>query len=141
MERGVEDALFLSALVAGLADAEGPILLVLDGLPADLDRATVAGLALLVERAGDNVRVVATTRTDPPLPLARWRALGWLNDLREDSLRLTDEEAVSIAQPARYLVTRLCRRGRLEPPGGWLADRAAHGVAVASCRGAARFVR
>ena len=49
---------------------------------------------------GDIVRVVATTRTDPPLPLARWRALGWLNDLREDSLRLTDEEAVSIAQRA-----------------------------------------
>ena len=54
-ERGVEDGLFLSALVAGLAEAEGPIVLVLDGLAADLDRATVAGLAVLVERAGDTV--------------------------------------------------------------------------------------
>ena len=99
-ERGVEDGLFLSALVAGLAEAEGPIVLVLDGLAADLDRATVAGLAVLVERAGDTVRVVATTRTDPPLPLARWRSFGWLNDIREDSLRLTDEEALAIARRA-----------------------------------------
>ena len=99
-ERGVEDALFLSALVAGLAEARGPIVLVLDGLAADLDRETVAGLAVLVERAGDTVRVVATTRTDPPLPLARWRAFGWLNDVREDSLRLTDAEAVAVSQRA-----------------------------------------
>jgi hypothetical protein len=26
--------------------------------------------------------------------------MGWLNDLREDSLRLTDEEAVAIAERA-----------------------------------------
>ena len=39
----------------------------------------------------------ATTRSDPPLPIARWRALGWLNEVREDALSLTDDEALAIA--------------------------------------------
>ena len=75
-------------------------MLVLDGLPGQLDRATLEGLALLVDRVGDTLRLVATTRTDPPLPLARWRSLGWLADVREDELRLTDDEAIAIAAAA-----------------------------------------
>ena len=46
----------------------------LDGLAGQLDRTTLDGLALLVERAGETLRVVVTTRSDPPLPLARWRS-------------------------------------------------------------------
>jgi LuxR family maltose regulon positive regulatory protein len=74
--------------------------LVLDGLAGQLDRTTLDGLALLVERAGDTLRLVITTRSDPPLPLARWRTRGWLNDVREDELRLTDDEALAIAAVA-----------------------------------------
>ena len=96
-ERGADDRLFLSALIAGLAEVAGPVVLVLDGLPDRLDRATLEGLGLLVDRVGDTLRLVATTRTDPPLPLARWRSLGWLADVREDELRLTDDEAIAIA--------------------------------------------
>lgn len=99
-ERGARDHLFLGALVAALVELERPVLLVLDGLDGNLDRLAIDGLTLLVERAGEWLRLVATTRSDPPLPLARWRALGWLNDLREDSLRLTDEEATAIAAAA-----------------------------------------
>ncbi len=100
-ERGAGDPLFLSALVAQLAAAEdGPVVLVLDGLAGQLDRTTLDGLALLVERAGETLRLVVTTRSDPPLPLARWRSQGWLNDVREDELRLTDEEALAIAAMA-----------------------------------------
>ncbi len=99
-ERGAGDLLFLSALVAQLAAANGPVVLVLDGLAGQLDRTTLDGLALLVERAGETLRVVVTTRSDPPLPLARWRSRGWLNDLREDELRLTDDEALAVAAVA-----------------------------------------
>jgi LuxR family maltose regulon positive regulatory protein len=99
-ERGANDRLFLSALIAGLAEIDGPIVLVLDGLPQELDRTALEGLALLVERVGDTLRLVATTRSDPQLPLARWRSLGWLADVREDDLRLTDDEAVAIARAA-----------------------------------------
>jgi len=97
-ERGVDDPLFLGALAAGLADLDAPTVLVLDGLSGQLDRAMRDGLGLLVERAGDTLRMVATTRSDPPLPTARWRALGWINDIREDTLTLTDDEALAIAE-------------------------------------------
>jgi LuxR family maltose regulon positive regulatory protein len=99
-ERGPGNPLFLSALIAGLAEVPDPVVLVLDGLSGQLDRATLEGVALLVDRAGETLRLVATTRTDPPLPLARWRSVGWLADVREDDLRLTDEEAIAIAAAA-----------------------------------------
>jgi LuxR family maltose regulon positive regulatory protein len=99
-ERGVDDHLFLAALVAGLVDAQRPLLLVLDGLDSELDRERLDGISLLVERAGDVLRMVVTTRSDPALPLARWRARGWLQELREDTLRLTDDEALAIAGAA-----------------------------------------
>ncbi len=96
-ERGVENPVFLGALVAGLADLESPVLLVLDGLNDDLDAGVFEGLALLVERAGEQLRLVVTSRADPQLPIPRWQALGWVNVIREDALRLTDDEALGIA--------------------------------------------
>lgn len=96
-ERGVEDPFFLGALAAGLSALASPLVLVLDSLPADLDRGVLEGLAMLVERTGDNLRLVMTTRSDPALPFPRWQELGWLNEIREDVLRLSDEEALEIA--------------------------------------------
>lgn len=99
-ERGPDDALFLGALASRLADLDTPILLVLDGLPEQLDRSAVDGLALLVERAGDTLRTVVTARADPPLPLPRWHAAGQLGQVREETLRLTDDEALAIGRAA-----------------------------------------
>jgi LuxR family maltose regulon positive regulatory protein len=96
-ERGADDPLFIGALAAGLADVGTPIVLVLDGLSDQVGQGVIDGLTLLVELAGDTLRMVATTRSDPPLPVARWRALGWLNEVREDTLSLTDDEALAIA--------------------------------------------
>lgn len=96
-ERGADDPLFIGALAAGLADVGTPIVLVLDGLSDQVGQGVIDGLTLLVELAGDTLRMVATTRSDPALPLARWRALGWLNEVREDTLSLTDGEALAIA--------------------------------------------
>lgn len=100
-ERGPDDTLFLAALIAELESRPDRLLLVLDGLD-QLDRGVLDGLALLVERLGDRVAFVVTSRAEPALPLARWRALGWLNELHDDDLRLTDDEAALVAgQPIR----------------------------------------
>ena len=99
-ERGADDPLFLSALTALLGDVDRSLVLVLDGLPDQLDRSILDGLALLVDRVGDTLRMISTTRTDPALPLARWRAQGWLVDVRGDDLRFTDDEAVAVAAAA-----------------------------------------
>jgi ATP/maltotriose-dependent transcriptional regulator MalT len=96
-ERGADDVLFLAALLRELEETSGHVVLVLDGL-AELDAATLDGVALLVDRAGDRLRLVVTARSTPPLPLARWRSMGWLTELGADDLRLTDDEARELAQ-------------------------------------------
>jgi ATP/maltotriose-dependent transcriptional regulator MalT len=50
-------------------------------------------LAYLVERSPARLRIVLSTRHDPPLPLGRLRARGELVEVRADDLRFTDEEA------------------------------------------------
>lgn len=96
-ERGVDDPLFLTALVAAVHERSQPFVLVLDGLGDRVERSVLDGVAVLVEHAGELVRVVVTSRTTPALPLARWRARGWLTEVRQDELCLTDAEAAAVA--------------------------------------------
>jgi LuxR family transcriptional regulator, maltose regulon positive regulatory protein len=46
----------------------------------------------LVEHMPPHMHLVITSRTDPPLPLARWRARHQLNEIRADDLRFTNDE-------------------------------------------------
>lgn len=50
-------------------------------------------LAYIVERSPRTVRLILSTRQDPPLPLGRLRARGDLLELRAADLRFSDEEA------------------------------------------------
>jgi LuxR family maltose regulon positive regulatory protein len=96
-ERGPEDPLFLDALVAQLRTG-ARIAIVLDGVTDRLDDLVLNGLVHLVERTGDVLDLVVTARSMPALPLARWRTAGWLTELRDTELRLTDDEAVAAAR-------------------------------------------
>lgn len=49
-------------------------------------------LTLLVDRLPPQLHLIMTSRTDPPLPLARWRARGQLAELRVEALRFTPAE-------------------------------------------------
>jgi len=49
-------------------------------------------IGYLVEHLPAHVRIYLITRTDPPLPLSRWRGLGHLQELRAADLRFTREE-------------------------------------------------
>jgi LuxR family maltose regulon positive regulatory protein len=52
-------------------------------------------LGYLVERSPSTLRIVVSTREDPPLPLGRLRARGELAEIRADELRFTDEESLA----------------------------------------------
>jgi LuxR family maltose regulon positive regulatory protein len=94
-ERGPGDTVFLGALIAEIERAGTAAAVVLDGIDRVDDRAVLDGLTLLVECVGHLLRFVVVGRSDPPLPSARWRALGWLGDVREEQLRYSDQEAVA----------------------------------------------
>ena len=88
---------FLSVLIGQIEGSPGRAALVLDDLARLADQSILDGLALLVERAADRIRLVITARSDPALPIGRWRAAGWVADIREDVLRLDDDEALAVA--------------------------------------------
>ncbi|RNM14049.1 tetratricopeptide repeat protein [Nocardioides pocheonensis] len=94
--------------------AEVPVETVLTSLVNDLDMfadATVLALddyheitapavhevlAFLLDHLPGHVRIAMTTRSDPPLPLARLRSKGGLVELRAADLRFTAEEAADL---------------------------------------------
>ena len=88
---------FLAVLIAQIEHASRPFTLVLDDVALWASSRIHDGIKVLVERVGHLLRLIISARADPPLPFARWRANGWLVDLREDDLRLTDDEALAAA--------------------------------------------
>ncbi len=88
---------FLAVLVAQIERASRPFTLILDDVAPWASSRIHDGIKVLVERVGHLVRLIISARADPPLPLGRWRANGWLVDIREDDLRLTDDEALAAA--------------------------------------------
>jgi len=86
----------LTELINAVAVAEGRTVLALDDLHAVGEPSIVDSLAFLVPRLPDSLRLVVTTRTDPPLGLARLRARGDLGEVRADDLRFTGPEAARL---------------------------------------------
>ncbi len=83
----------LTALLNELTALPGPLVLVLDDYHV-IEAATVdRALAFLLEHLPPQLHVVLTTREDPQLPLARYRARGQLTELRAADLRFTAAEA------------------------------------------------
>ncbi len=97
-ERGPRNAQFLAALMTEIEASGLSRIVVLDGLMAVTDRSVFESLALLVDRIGHQLRLVLVSRSDPPLPTARWQSAGWLGELREEQLSFTDDEALAVAK-------------------------------------------
>src|SRR4051812_21341089 len=77
----------IASLVNDLFDLDGDNLLVIDDLHLVASSALVA-LGDLLERIPASLRVVLSARSDPRLPLHRWRAGGRLGELRAADLRM-----------------------------------------------------
>ncbi len=72
-----------------LADVPEDVILVLDDYHLIHASEVHTLLDLLIERLPPQLHLVLATRSDPPLPLARWRAKGYLHELRGADLRFT----------------------------------------------------
>ena len=82
----------LAIIIGNVIAHDQPIILVLDEIHLLTDRRATALLADLVERQPPQLRLILVGRADPPLPLARLRARGHLNELRAADLRFTPTE-------------------------------------------------
>ncbi|ANP50547.1 LuxR family maltose regulon positive regulatory protein [Streptomyces griseochromogenes] len=105
----------LARLAAALSEAAGPLLVVLD----EFDRVTAPQIAeeleFVLHHAADGMRLVLVTRTEPLLPLHRYRVAGAITEIRDAELAFTPEEASALldlhglhlpAEATRALVTR-----------------------------------
>ena len=83
----------LTALLNALAALPEPLILVLDDYHVIQAPAIHRALTYLLEHLPPQRHVVLTSREDPQLPLARYRARGQLTELRAADLRFTAAEA------------------------------------------------
>ncbi|MBN1190376.1 MAG: hypothetical protein JXA46_11535 [Dehalococcoidales bacterium] len=86
----------LTLLLNELAGITERILIVLDDYHLIENRDIHGAVSFLIENAPSRVHVVVSTRSDPPLPLARWRARGQMVEIRGDNLRFTSGETKAL---------------------------------------------
>ena len=131
----------VTALINELAADPGPdeVLLVLDDYHLVGSGPVHESVAFLLENLPPGLRVVVSSRADPPLPLARLRARGQLAELRAADLRFTAEEAAALlgeaAGPGLPAAAAAALVARTE---GWAAGLQLAASVAAGTRGSGR---
>ena len=87
--------LMLTRVLNDVAAAAREVWPVLDDYHVLDDQEIGRSMAFLLQHLPDHVHVVLSTRADPDLPLARWRARGELVEIRAADLRFTSDEAAA----------------------------------------------
>lgn len=90
---GVSLETIVDELVNGISAYGAPMVVVLDDLQVVVDPECLASIEYAVERLPANARVLAITRIDPAIGLARLRGRGALAELRAAELAFTRSEA------------------------------------------------
>ena len=83
----------LSMLINELAELPRRVVVVLDDYQFVTEKETHESVAFFVEHLPEKVHLVISSRSDPPLPLGRLRAMGELNEIRTEELAFSEEEA------------------------------------------------
>jgi LuxR family maltose regulon positive regulatory protein len=87
---------YLAQLAESLAGQARPVVLVLDDLHQVRDPEVTEGLDFLLRHAGTGLRLVASGRSEPDLPLHRWRLRDELMELRTSELSFNAEETAAL---------------------------------------------
>ena len=97
----IED--ILTSLINEISAFPDRIMLVLDDYHLIENQPVHEALTFLLENQPPHLHLVIATREDPPVPLARLRARGQLNELRAADLRFTSAEAAKFLNQAMGL--------------------------------------
>jgi LuxR family maltose regulon positive regulatory protein len=92
--RLIEDV--LPVLVNELVEVPGSAVLVLDDYHAITSAEIHEGISLLLEYEPEGLELVVSSRSAPPLPLARLRGRGQLLEVDPDLLRFTEDEVEAL---------------------------------------------
>ncbi|MFI8214644.1 LuxR C-terminal-related transcriptional regulator [Streptomyces sp. NPDC085932] len=111
----------LTRLAAALERRDGATVVVLD----EFDRVTSAEIAeqlqFVLQHAGRGLRLVLVTRTEPLLPLHRYRASGEMTEIRGAELAFTTDEAQELLTRHGLHLPASAARALVERTEGWAA--------------------
>jgi LuxR family maltose regulon positive regulatory protein len=83
----------LGGLINELTELKTDMAVVVDDYQVIQDLEIHQSLQFLLEHCPDNLHLAISSRSDPPIPLARLRAQGKMQEIRTDDLRFTSDEA------------------------------------------------
>ena len=128
----------VTALINDLAGEEA--LLVFDDYHVISAQQVHESLSFLVEHRPAGIGVVLSTRSDPPLPLARLRARGQLTEIRVAELRFTPAEARELLQHAVLALPDASVAALAARTEGWAAGLQLAALSLRGQHDAAAFV-
>jgi LuxR family maltose regulon positive regulatory protein len=134
------DHLFLLRLASALAAQNPPVTLAVDDLHLLTEPRLLDGLDFVLRNVGTGLRLVVASRTDPLLPLYRYRLAGELAEIGASDLAFSTAEAgLLMAQHGSTLsadsLERLTRRTE-----GWAAGLRLAAISMDTHRDPDRFV-
>jgi LuxR family maltose regulon positive regulatory protein len=108
--------------VIGELARQGDLALVLDDFHRLSNGPARDSVALLVDRAPPSFHVVISSRSEPGLPIARWRAHGELQEIRANQLAFSPDEADALMNGQLDLAVSFDEvRGLVDRTEGWPA--------------------
>ncbi|WP_225810977.1 LuxR C-terminal-related transcriptional regulator [Streptomyces spinosus] len=93
---GRADDRLLTRLAAELSTRNTPVILAIDEYDRVTDPEIADQLEFVLHQTGHGMRLVLVTRTEPLLPLHRYRAAGTITEIRNAELALTPDEAAAL---------------------------------------------
>lgn len=112
----------MSSVINEMVDTLTETWIILDDLHSITEPVVYDALDYLLARMPEQVRLLISTRHDPPLSLARLRARGQLIELRVPNLRFTSEEANQFLNDKQHLDLSFDDLNRIQARAeGWAA--------------------
>lgn len=119
---GEVDHSLLTRLAAQLSRRAKPLVLILDEFDRVVTSAEVAEeLQFVLRHAGDGLRLLIISRTEPLLPLHRYRAAGEVTEIRGADLAFRPEETAELLGRHGMSLSGQGTRALTQRTGGWAA--------------------
>lgn len=136
------DETFPTLLINEVATYEEKIVLILDDYHKIQNVPIHAGVQFLLEHQPQNLRIIISTRTDPPFPLMRFRARNQLMEIRAKDLSFSTDEATEFLNHTMGLALRDDEVEALERrTEGWIAGLQLAGLSLQGRSDTTDFIR
>jgi LuxR family transcriptional regulator, maltose regulon positive regulatory protein len=131
---------FVDAVLDAVAEVGSPVWLILDDLQVVHDAPTLASIEQLCLRLPSDLHLVVTSRSEPPIGLARLRVQGRLRELRANDLAFTLDETAAFLRGRRLELDESAIEVIQQRTEGWVAGVAIASMALAGAEDPQRFI-